>query len=198
MRRLLVANRGEIAVRILRAAQECGIETVAVYSEADRDAAFVAHADFSRPLTGVASRDTYLSVPQLLAAAHAAGADAVHPGYGFLSEDADFARAVEEAGLLWVGPPPAAMAAMGEKIRAREIMAGAGVPIPPGRCLTPGEDPRSAAGAVGYPLLVKASAGGGGRGMRRVAAPEELRPALESAISEAEKAFGDGTVFLER
>lgn len=200
--RVLVANRGEIAVRVIRGLRELGIEAVAVFSDPDRDAPHVRLADHALLLDGVRSHATYLHVPKLVEAARAAGAEAVHPGYGFLSEDADFAAAVEAAGLTWIGPPPAAIRAMGDKVAARERMAAAGVPVVPGwhgevdvHDLAP---VRAAAAEIGFPLLVKASAGGGGKGMRRVAGEDGLAAAIESARSEAEKSFGDGRVFLER
>lgn len=187
MASLLVANRGEIARRIFRTASLMGIRTVAVYADGDRDAPFVADADRSVALPGRTAAETYLNVEAILAAAKASGADAVHPGYGFLSERADFARAVIDAGLIWVGPPPDAIAAMGDKIAAKKLMAEAGVPVLPrlGR-----EDAR-------YPLVIKASAGGGGKGMRVVESAAGLEEALAAAEREALAAFGDGTVFME-
>ena len=195
--RLLVANRGEIARRIFRTAREMGIGTVAVFSDVDADAPYVREAESAVHLPGSAPADTYLRVDLLLAAAAATGATAVHPGYGFLSEDAGFARAVTGAGLTWVGPPPDAIEAMGSKISAKELMAAAGVPCLPGARVTP-ETAHEVVALTGYPVLVKASAGGGGRGMRLVRSAEELVPAVESAAREAASAFGDGTVLLER
>jgi propionyl-CoA carboxylase alpha chain len=188
--KLLVANRGEIARRVFRTARDLGIATVAVFSDADADAPFVAEADESVLLPGNAPSDTYLRGDLVIAAALATGADSIHPGYGFLSENAAFAQAVLDAGLTWLGPPPAAIATMGSKLRSKELMSAAGVP-----CLPSWTSP---AEASGYPLLVKASAGGGGRGMRIVRAPEDLQEAFESAQREALSAFGDGTVFVER
>ncbi|WP_344874589.1 acetyl-CoA carboxylase biotin carboxylase subunit, partial [Nonomuraea antimicrobica] len=186
--RLLVANRGEIARRVFRTCRSLGISTVAVYSDPDAGAPHVAEADLAVRLPGARPADTYLDVARVLAACRATGADAVHPGYGFLSENADFARAVLAAGLVWVGPPPEAIAAMGSKVTAKRLMAEAGVPVLPSLDLAaPGE----------FPLLVKASAGGGGRGMRVVRGLEELAEAVESARREASAAFGDGTVFAE-
>jgi propionyl-CoA carboxylase alpha chain len=190
MQKLLVANRGEIARRVFRTARDLGIATVAVFSDADADAPFVAEADEAVLLPGSAPSETYLRGDLVIAAAVATGADAIHPGYGFLSENADFAQAVLDAGLTWLGPPPAAIATMGSKLRSKELMAAAGVP-----CLPSWTSP---AEASGYPLLVKASAGGGGRGMRIVRAPAELTEAFEGAQREALSAFGDGTVFVER
>ncbi|WP_433469230.1 biotin carboxylase N-terminal domain-containing protein [Spirillospora sp. CA-128828] len=188
--RVLVANRGEIARRVLRACRDLGIGTVAVHSDPDAGAPHVREADVAGRLPGASPAETYLSSARLLAVAKSAGADAVHPGYGFLSENADFARAVIDAGLTWIGPPPAAIAAMGSKIEAKKLMAAADVPV------LPEIDPAQVAEAD-FPLLVKASAGGGGRGMRVVGAPDELDGAVAAARREAESAFGDPTVFCE-
>ncbi|GCD43654.1 acetyl/propionyl/methylcrotonyl-CoA carboxylase subunit alpha [Streptomyces paromomycinus] len=187
---LLVANRGEIARRIFRTCRELGIATVAVYSDADADAPHVREADAAVRLPGNAPADTYLRGDLIVKAAQAAGADAVHPGYGFLSENAGFATAVADAGLTWVGPPPAAIEAMASKTRAKELMAAAGVPL-----LAP-VDPERATDAD-LPLLVKAAAGGGGRGMRVVRDLDELPGELATARAEAAAAFGDGEVFAE-
>ncbi|MYF03814.1 MAG: ATP-grasp domain-containing protein, partial [Holophagales bacterium] len=196
--RLLVANRAEIARRIFRSARDMGIATVAVYADGDADAPFVAEADEAIALEGRSSAETYLDIEKVLAAAARTGADAVHPGYGFLSENADFARAVTEAGLIWVGPSPEAIAAMGDKLSAKELMREAGVPTLQAVELGDGSDLAAAAAEVGFPVLVKAAAGGGGRGMRVVESESELADAVEGARREAEAAFGDGTVFLER
>ncbi|MGD0882948.1 MAG: biotin carboxylase N-terminal domain-containing protein [Acidimicrobiales bacterium] len=196
---LLVANRGEIARRIMRTARSMGITTVAVHSDADASSPHVTEADLSVHLPGVSPADTYLRHDLLLDAARRSGADAVHPGYGFLSESGDFARAVIGSGLIWVGPPPAAIDAMGSKIGAKEMMRAAGVPTLASITVdgdTP-PDPQDVA-ELGFPLLVKASAGGGGRGMRIVDGPDALAEALAGARREALSAFGDGTVFLER
>ncbi|HET6817980.1 MAG TPA: biotin carboxylase N-terminal domain-containing protein [Mycobacteriales bacterium] len=190
--KLLVANRGEIARRVFRTARAMGIATVAVYSDADADAPFVRDADEAVRLPGAAPADTYLRADLVIAAAKAAGADAVHPGYGFLSENATFAQSVLDAGLVWVGPPPGAIEAMGSKLGAKEMMRAAGVPTLPWATEVAG------AAEVGFPLLVKASAGGGGRGMRIVRSAAELEDAVEGAQREAGSAFGDATVFLER
>ncbi|SNS36618.1 propionyl-CoA carboxylase alpha chain [Streptosporangium subroseum] len=209
--RLLVANRGEIARRVFRTCRDLGIETVAVFSDADADAPHVAEADQAVRLPGVKPADTYLSTEKIVDAARRTGADAVHPGYGFLSENAAFARAVLDAGLTWIGPPPEAVAAMGSKIEAKALMAGAGVPVLPGFTAGPGYSmddlerdldvvfTRMSGSASGWsiPLLVKASAGGGGRGMRIVRLTDDLPEAVESARREALSAFGDGTVFVE-
>jgi len=199
--RLLIANRGEIAARVIRSAHALGIATVAVYSDPDAEAPYVTQADEAVRLPGAAPADTYLRGDLIIAAAAATGADAVHPGYGFLSENAAFARACADAGLIFVGPAPGTIEAMGDKIAAKTTMAEAGVPILPSMTVTDHADldPVSAAATeVGFPLLVKAAFGGGGRGMRLVTEPEELAGAVSSARSEAASAFGDGTVFLER
>ena len=196
--RLLVANRGEIARRIFRSAREMGIATVAVYADGDADAPFVAEADVGVALDGRSSAETYLDIGKVLAAATRTGADAVHPGYGFLSENADFARAVTDAGLVWVGPSPEAIAAMGDKLSAKALMREANVPTLQAVELDEGADLAAAAAEVGFPALVKAAAGGGGRGMRVVESASELADAVEGARREAAAAFGDGTVFLER
>ena len=196
--RLLVANRGEIARRIFRSARDMGIATVAVYADGDADAPFVAEADVGVALEGRSSAETYLDMEKVLAAAARTGADAVHPGYGFLSENANFARAVTGAGLVWVGPSSDAIGAMGDKLSAKRLMREANVPTLEAVELADGADLAAAAAEVGFPALVKAAAGGGGRGMRVVESEEELAAAVEGARREAEAAFGDGTVFLER
>jgi propionyl-CoA carboxylase alpha chain len=203
IRKLLVANRGEIALRILRTAREMDIATVAVFSDPDAGAPFVAAADEAVRLPGASPADTYLRGDLVIAAARATGAEAVHPGYGFLSENAGFARDCREAGLTFVGPSPEAIEAMGSKTAAKERMAAAGVPVLPGvviggRGQLDVAALASAAEGIGYPLLVKAAFGGGGRGMRIVGSAEELGDAVTGARREAESAFGDGTVFLER
>ncbi len=195
-----MANRGEIALRIIRACHEEGLEAVAVYSDADRSAPFVRAANAAEALGGSAPADSYLNIPKLLAAAKSSGATAIHPGYGFLAERAAFAEAIEEAGLIFVGPPASAIRAMGDKTEARRRMKTAGVPIVPGMS-APLTDPGTAqklAAEIGYPVLVKAAAGGGGKGMRVVERPEELKSALAGAASEAQKAFGDSSVYLEK
>ena len=192
---LLIANRGEIAARIIRAAHGLGIATVAVYSDPDAEAPYVTLADQSVRLPGAAPADTYLRGDLIIAAAAATGAGAVHPGYGFLSENAAFARACADAGLTFVGPSPGTIQAMSDKIAAKAMMAEAGVPVLPSVTITDGE---INAGTVGFPLLVKAAFGGGGRGMRLVTDPARLDEAVQSARREAAAAFGDGTVFLER
>ncbi|MFN8113831.1 MAG: biotin carboxylase N-terminal domain-containing protein [Solirubrobacterales bacterium] len=196
--KVLVANRGEIARRVFAGCRSLGLATVAIHSDADADAPFVAEADEAVPLGGTTAAESYLDVDKVIAAAERTGADAVHPGYGFLAENAGFAERVLAAGLTWIGPPPGAIEAMGSKVRARALMEEAGVPIVPGRELGEDADVAAAADEVGYPLLVKASAGGGGKGMRPVAEPGELESAVAGARREAEAAFGDPTVFLER
>jgi acetyl-CoA carboxylase biotin carboxylase subunit len=201
LNRLLVANRGEIACRVMRTCRALGIETVAVYSEADRESAHVAMADQSCPIGPARASESYLRQDAILDAAAASGAQAVHPGYGFLSENAGFAQAVLDAGLTWVGPRPDSIRDMGDKQRARELAIAAGVPVVPGseRFETGAMDGiAERADQVGYPLLVKAVAGGGGIGMRRVDKPEDLTKVVEASQSMAAKAFGNGAVFLER
>ena len=197
---LLIANRGEIARRIIRTARRLGVRTVAVYSEADAGAPHVAEADEAVLIGPPPVRESYLKADAILAAARRSGADAIHPGYGFLSENADFAEAVAAAGIVWVGPPPAAIRAMGLKDAAKRLMAAAGVPTTPGYL---GDDQSAAvlareAAAIGWPVLIKAVAGGGGKGMRRVDRAEDFAGALEAARREAASAFGDDRVLLER
>jgi acetyl/propionyl-CoA carboxylase alpha subunit len=201
MRKVLIANRGEIARRIQRSCREMGIATVAVYAEPDRGAPFVREADEAVPLGGATPAESYLRIDALIAAARLAGADAVHPGYGFLAERADFAAACRAAGLVFIGPPPEAIAAMGSKLEAKRRMGAAGVPLLPGREIAAGAKPAqlaALASELGLPLLVKASAGGGGKGMRIVREAAELPEAVAAASREALAAFGDGTVFAER
>ena len=197
---VLVANRGEIAVRIIRAAAELGLETVAVFSEVDRDAPHVHLATQAWPIGPAPATESYLVAEKLLDVAERSGADAVHPGYGFLSENADFAQAVIDAGLVWIGPPPAAIRAMGSKTGARTLMHAAGVPLVPGtlEAISDGEELLKTAEEIGFPVMLKASAGGGGKGMRRVESAKDLVRAFESAQSEARKSFGDDAVYLEK
>jgi len=203
IRKLLIANRGEIASRVIRSARALDIATVAVFSDADARAPFVAEADESVALPGSTAAETYLRPELIIDAATRTGADAVHPGYGFLSENADFAEACAAAGLTFVGPPPAAIRSMGSKTSAKQLMAGAGVPVLPGIAIGDGEQLPAgladrAGTEIGFPVLVKAAFGGGGRGMRVVATPGELTEAVAAARREAVGAFGNGTVFLER
>jgi acetyl-CoA carboxylase biotin carboxylase subunit len=198
-RRVLVANRGEIAVRVIRACHQLGVEAVAVYSEADADAAHVRKADDGRLIGPPQAARSYLDIDALIAAAKDAGADAVHPGYGFLSENAGFARAVTSAGLTFVGPSAAAIAAMGDKARARALAEEAGVPLVPGSGVVDNvEEAVAAAGRVGYPVLVKAAAGGGGRGIRPATDDAALRSVLPAARREAAASFGSDAVYVER
>ncbi len=200
IRTLLIANRGEIACRIMRTAKRMGIATVAVHSDADADAPHVRMADRAVRIGGASPAESYLNAEAVIEAARKAGADAVHPGYGFLSENAGFAEACAAAGLVFVGPPPAAIHAMGDKARAKRLMSQAGVPVVPGY---EGEDQSAEtlareAERIGYPVLIKAAAGGGGRGMRRVERAGDFAAALESARREAENAFGDPSVLIEK
>ncbi len=196
--RLLIANRGEIARRVMRTAREMGIYTIAIYADGDAAAPFVKDADEAIALNGETSAETYLDVAKVLAACERTGADAVHPGYGFLSENTEFASAVEAAGMRWVGPSPDAIAQMGDKLSAKALMTKANVPTLPARELREGDDFAAAAKEVGYPVLVKASAGGGGRGMRVVENEAQLADAVASARREAGASFGDDTLFIER
>ena len=200
LRKILIANRGEIACRVMRTAHRLGYRTVAVYSDADAQALHVRQADEAVYIGAAPAADSYLNIPALLAAARASGADAVHPGYGFLSERADFAQACLDAGLVFIGPPPSAIAAMGHKADAKRLMLAAGVPCAPGYLGNEQGDPALTAAAreLGMPLLVKAVAGGGGRGMRLVHDHADLPEALAGARREAVSAFGDGTLMLER
>jgi len=197
---VLIANRGEIAVRIVRGARECGIRSIAVFSEPDRYAPHVLEADEAWCIGPAASSESYLRADKLIELASRVGAEAIHPGYGFLAERADFARAVEEAGLVFVGPAAETIAAMGDKTEARRRMTAAGVPIVPGltEALADPAEADQAAAEIGFPVLLKASAGGGGKGMRVVTEPSELQRAFEAASREALAAFGDGSVYLER
>ncbi|MBI3185496.1 MAG: acetyl-CoA carboxylase biotin carboxylase subunit [Myxococcales bacterium] len=199
-RKVLVANRGEIAVRVMRTCRELGIGTVAVFSEADRSALHVRQADQAFCVGPPPSRESYLHVERILEVAKRAGADAIHPGYGFLAENASFARAVEQAGLCFIGPPASAMEAMGEKTHARQRMIRAGVPVVPGAAepLQSLEAAKSLALELGYPVMLKAAGGGGGKGMRKVDRPEELDSAWRAARSEAMSSFGSDAVYLEK
>ncbi|HEY2267843.1 MAG TPA: biotin carboxylase N-terminal domain-containing protein, partial [Streptosporangiaceae bacterium] len=200
MRKVLIANRGEIAVRIARACRDAGLGSVAVYAEPDLDALHVRMADEAYALGGATSAETYLDIDKLIKVALESGADAVHPGYGFLAENAGFAQAVMDAGLTWIGPPPDAIEALGDKVKARHIALEAGAPLTPG---TP--DPVQDADEVkafgreyGYPLAIKAAFGGGGRGLKVAWKEEEVADLFESAVREATAAFGRGECFVER
>jgi 3-methylcrotonyl-CoA carboxylase alpha subunit len=199
-RTLLIANRGEIAVRVIRTARAMGLRTVAVYSEADRDAMHVALADEAVLLGPARARDSYLNIERVIEAARKSGAEAVHPGYGFLSENAEFAQGCADAGLVFVGPTAAMMTAMGSKSGSKMLMEKAGVPLVPGYHGEAQDEATlaKAAGKVGFPVLVKASAGGGGRGMRIVRSAGELAAAITSAKREAKAAFGDDRMLIEK
>ena len=198
--KVLVANRGEIAVRVFRTLRELGIASVAVYSEEDRLAVHAAYAGEAWALGGRSAAESYLDVAKLLEAARRSGAEAIHPGYGFLAENAAFARAVEDAGLVWIGPPPAAIELMGAKTTARARMQEAGVPIIPGTTepVTTTAEVLALGEEIGYPLLVKAAAGGGGKGMKVVTSPDDVASAYESAQREGQAYFADPTVYVER
>ncbi len=200
IRRLLIANRGEIAVRVIRAARELGLETVAVYSDADRDSLAVQLADTAVPIGPAPAARSYLNADAILKAAAASGADAIHPGYGFLSENAAFAEAVEGAGMVFVGPTPGSIRVMGDKAAAREAAARAGVPCVPGSegVVDSPEQALAVAAGIGYPVMIKASAGGGGRGIRVAQDAQELVQQMGVAQTEAQAAFGDRSVYLER
>jgi acetyl-CoA carboxylase, biotin carboxylase subunit len=199
-KKILIANRGEIAVRVIRACHEMGISAVAVYSDVDRASLHVRKADEAYPIGPAAAKESYLNIDKIISVAKQSGAAAIHPGYGFLSENAQFARACADAGVKFIGPTAAAMDAMGSKTRARQAMEKAGVPFVPGtsRGLVSSEEARAVAQRIGYPVMLKAAAGGGGKGMRLVHSQDELQSALEGARSEAERAFGDGEVYLEK
>jgi acetyl-CoA carboxylase, biotin carboxylase subunit len=199
-KKILIANRGEIAVRVIRACHEMGIAGVAVYSDVDRAALHVRKADEAYPIGAAAASESYLNLQKILEVAARSGADAIHPGYGFLSENAKFARACADADVKFIGPTAAAMDAMGSKTRARQAMERAGVPTVPGtsRGLESFAQAEQIAARIGYPVMLKAAAGGGGKGMRLVPAPEELKSSLEAARSEAERSFGDSEVYIEK
>jgi len=199
-KKVLIANRGEIAVRVIRAAHELGIQTVAVYSDADREGLHVRNAMEAVHIGAAPSAESYLLGDRVLAAAKATGADAIHPGYGFLSENAGFARAVIESGIIWVGPPPEAIESMGSKTESRRRMEAAGVPIVPGtkEALSSVEEAEERAIELGFPVMLKASAGGGGKGMRQVERVEDIGSALAAAQSEARNSFGDDAVYIEK
>ncbi len=198
-RRLLVANRGEIALRVIRTAQEMGIETVAIFSEPDRNALHVRRADHAVALGGESAKDSYLDFDKVLGAATRLECDALHPGYGFLSENAAFAKACKERGIAFLGPPPAAITSMGDKVEARKIAEQAGVPLVPGLQENMTADRlAAAAGKIGYPVMLKAAAGGGGKGIRIVENEAGLIPAFELARAEAKSSFGDDRVYLEK
>src|SRR5204862_5721296 len=199
-KKVLVANRGEIAIRVFRTLDEMGIASVAVYSELDRDALHVKRAGEAYLLGGPTAAESYLKVDKIIEVCKESGAEAVHPGYGFLAENADFAKACDEAGITFIGPPASAIEAMGSKTRARELMSEAGVPIVPGTT-SPVEDvaaAKKAAAEIGYPVACKAAGGGGGKGFRVAHSEDELADAFEGASREGEKFFSDPAVYLER
>ncbi len=198
--KVLIANRGEIALRIIRSCKEMGITSVAVYSEADGDSLHTRMADEAVKIGPPPSAKSYLDMPSVISAALVTGADAIHPGYGFLAENAQFARACASSGLVFVGPSPEAIEGMGDKAAARRTMEAAGVPVVPGSegAVTSEDEALAIAGSIGYPVLIKASAGGGGKGMRVAQSPGELRKALPAARNEASASFGDDTVYIEK
>ena len=204
LRRVLVANRGEIAVRVMRTCKERGLETVAVYSDVDRLAQHVQVADHAVAIGPPAAAESYLSIEKIIAACRATGADAVHPGYGFLSENEDFADACSASGITFIGPSADAMRRMGSKTEARKTVSAAGTPVVPGdngpggEGFPSAEQALAAARRIGFPVLIKAAAGGGGKGMRLVAGEAELAAAFDGARREVTVAFGDGTVYLEK
>ncbi|MEE4299253.1 MAG: biotin carboxylase N-terminal domain-containing protein, partial [Pseudomonadales bacterium] len=199
-KKVLIANRGEIAVRVIRACHDLDIRSVAVYSTVDRTAPHVRRAHEAYHIGPAPASESYLNVPKIVEVARACGAEAIHPGYGFLAENADFAQACADAGLVFIGPPPEAMRAMGDKVEARRRMIDAGVPVPPGTGAFTGtaEDALAEAEKIGYPVMVKAAAGGGGKGMRIVRESGEMASAIERARSEAGASFSDDTVYIER
>jgi len=200
MKRVLIANRGEIALRVIRACKDHGLESVAMYSEEDRDALHTQSADFAYSLNGIVAKDTYLNIPKIIGLAKESGADAVHPGYGFLSENASFAQAVVDAGLIWIGPPPAAISALGDKVSARRIAAKAGAPLVAGTKdpVTGHEEVLAFAKEHGLPVAIKAAFGGGGRGLKVARTMEEIPELYASAVREAIAGFGRGECFVER
>ncbi len=199
-KKILIANRGEIALRVIQACRELGIPTVAVYSTADRDSLHVTYADEDVCIGPPPSKDSYLNISRIISAAEITGADAIHPGYGFLAENAHFAEVLQECGLTWIGPRPEVIRLMGDKAKARQTAAAAGVPVLPGskEPLADAEQAVGLAAGIGFPVILKAAAGGGGRGMRIVWKEEDLAGQLATAQEEAEKAFGDGSVYMEK
>ena len=199
-RKVLIANRGEIALRIVRACHELGIQTVAVYSEADRESLHVRFSDEDDCIGRAAAVDSYLNIPRIIAAADITGAEAIHPGYGFLAENAEFAQICSRSGLTFIGPTPEQIRAMGDKAMGRQQMAEAGVPITPGSnsIINDVEDAQVAAEKIGFPVMIKASAGGGGKGLRVGEDPESFSELFRAAQMEAQAAFGDSGIYLER
>ncbi len=198
-KKLLVANRGEIALRVMRACREMGISPVAVYSDVDRNALHVRYADEAHLLGPAPPRESYLNIKKIIEVARRSRVDAIHPGYGFLAENADFAEACQKAGIVWVGPPPDAIRRMGDKVTARRMVSEAGVPVVPGTdAMYDLAQAEAAAVDIGFPVIIKALAGGGGKGIRLVNDPGEMQAALSVAGSEALSAFGDNAVFIEK
>src|SRR5207249_1629303 len=199
-RKILIANRGEIAVRVIRACRDLGVSPIAIFSEADAGSLHVRLADEAYYVGPAASAESYLQINSIIEVANRAGADAIHPGYGFLAENAEFARVVSASGLIFIGPTAGAMEVMGSKTSASRAAAAAGAPLVPGttEALKSLDDARATAARFGYPIMLKASAGGGGKGMRQVANESELRSAFEAAQSEAASAFGNSEVYLEK
>ena len=199
-KKILIANRGEIALRIIQACRELSIRTVAVFSTADRDSLHVTYADEDVCIGPGPSAQSYLNISAIISAAEITGAEAVHPGYGFLAENAGFADALRECKIKWIGPSPDSIRLMGDKSRARKTAREAGIPVLPGsqEALSSAEEARALASRVGYPVILKASAGGGGRGMRIVHGPDELEQQLQTASEEGAVAFGNGSIYLEK
>lgn len=200
IKKILIANRGEIAVRVMRSCREMDIKSVAIFSEADRTARHVFYADEAYCVGGAASKDSYLNIEKIISVAKAHGVDAVHPGYGFLSENADFSRRCTEEGIIFIGPKPETMEMMGDKISARKRMIAAGVPVVPGteKPLKDVEDAKRLCNEIGYPVMLKASMGGGGKGMRLIQSEDEVEEMYNAARSESMSSFGDDTVYLEK
>jgi acetyl-CoA carboxylase biotin carboxylase subunit len=199
-KRILIANRGEIAVRVIRACRELGVQTVAVYSDADKAALHVREADYAVGVGPAPARESYLNIPKIIEAARQTGAEAIHPGYGFFSENAGFAQAVADAGMVFIGPRPDAIHRMGDKVEARKLMASAGVPVVPGSpgTLETEAEVRALVEKIGFPIMIKAAAGGGGKGMRMVEQEKDLASAVRSVASEAQSSFGDGRFYVEK
>jgi acetyl-CoA/propionyl-CoA carboxylase biotin carboxyl carrier protein len=199
LQKVLIANRGEIAVRVIRACRDAGIGSVAVYAEPDRDALFVRLADEAYSLDGATPADSYLDIAKIIAVAETSGSDSVHPGYGFLAENATFAQAVLDAGLVWIGPPPAAIESLGDKVRARHIAEKVGAPLAPGTPdpLNDADEAVAFAKEFGLPIAIKAAFGGGGRGLKVAREMSEVAEAYDSAVREAVAAFGRGVCFVE-
>ncbi|HEV7382397.1 MAG TPA: biotin carboxylase N-terminal domain-containing protein, partial [Dyadobacter sp.] len=199
IKKILIANRGEIALRIMRSVREMGISTVAVYSEADRKSPHVRYADEAVCIGSALSSESYLRGDKIISVCKELHVDAIHPGYGFLSENADFARAVIQAGIIFIGPSPESIEVMGSKLAAKEAAANYNIPMVPGStgAITEAEEGKIIAASIGYPVLIKASAGGGGKGMRIVEKEAEFNEQMERAVSEALSSFGEGSVFVE-